>query len=55
MEDGINKTSQDFDASWGKLSPIIIDNIRKSFSENDEILDALPGMLALISKIRLTL
>lgn len=54
MEDGINKTSQDFDAAWGKLSPIIINNIRKSFSENDEVLDALPGMFALISKIRLT-
>lgn len=50
----MDKTGRDFNALWSQLSPIIINNLKQSFPEDDELLDILPGMFELLSKVRLT-
>lgn len=50
----MDKTKPDFNAVWGEIAPIMINNVRRSFPDDKELLDNLPGMFQFISKVRLT-
>lgn len=50
----MDKTTKDFNTVWRQIVPIIIDRVKQSFPDNKELLNNLPGMFELISKVRLT-